>query len=136
MSARISIALVALGCVLVGFSFAVPSLLGGRNAWTDNEAADLADAQTMVHALRGEAAADFQKRHGDSSTASQQIAARLEAAETRYKHLNANLDAARTKGQSTALILRWSGAAVAVLGFVLLAASRPRRADDDRPRGS
>lgn len=133
MIARISIALVALGCVLFGFSFAVPSLLGGRNAWTENDAAELVDAQTSVHALRSEAAADFQKRHGENSAASQQIAARLEAAESRYKHLNANLDAARNKGQSTALILRWSGAVAALVGFVLLAVSR-QRDGESRPR--
>jgi hypothetical protein len=130
MAARLAIACVVIGCLLFLVSWIWPHFVGGRGVWSEHDAVELANAQTEVHALREQAGMAFEKQQrGDTSSNSQQIATKLEAAEARYRHLNANLQEARDKGNSVAQILRWIGigtAAAGAAGFVVTRAGVSR----------
>jgi hypothetical protein len=129
MYSRTAVALLVIGCLLIASSWILPQVVGGRKAWSEDDAAQLATVQTELHSLREQMGTAFQKqKSGDGDSAlTRQTAESLEAAEARYKQLSARLDAAREKGQSTALVLRWIGVAIAAVGAAGFAAARSKQ---------
>ena len=127
---RLAVAIFLTGCLLIAISFVWPHLAGGRKTWTNDEAAQLAAVQTELHGLREQQGNLFLKQKGgdERSAIAQQTAEKLEAAEARYKGLSARLEAARDKGQTTAIILRWGGVALVAAGVAGIAAARSRQA--------
>jgi hypothetical protein len=127
MNTRSAITLLIVGCVLVASSWALPKVLGGRNAWSQDEAVQLATVQVEIHSLRGQAAEAMQKqKSGTADSELSQLTEKLQASELRYKHLSAKLETARDKGQTTATVFRWLGAALALAGLVVFTIVRSR----------
>ena len=108
MAARLSLLICLVGLLLVIASFVWPHLIGGRQAWTREEAAGHSRAMVKLHGLtvkhvRGPADGKVEED------------AELAAARQEFARGQRALDAARDRGQTTASIFRWLGI-FAVLG--------------------
>jgi len=118
---HVSLGFVAAGVLLVVLSFLLPSLVGGKRAWSEEQAQVYSEATSKVHQLGHERDPDAHAReHGKDPHAKEpdakQLAAEFEEAKQHVEQLNVELERARTRGQTTALWLQWIGAVCVVLG--------------------
>jgi len=118
-----SLGLVAAGVLLVVLSFLLPGLVGGKTAWSDEQAEVYSQATSKMHQLGHERNPNAHAReHGNAPHATehdaQQSAAKFEEAKEHVEQLNAELGRARTRGQTTAAWLQWIGALCVLLGGV------------------
>lgn len=117
-------ALVIAGVCLVALSFAWQGIVGGRNAWSDDKAKEHAQLSADGHRIMHEQAegpAGHHKTHAPKSPKEKE-AARQEAdaarkdIQRRFAEVDAELQQAKNRGATTALVLRWLGAICAVVG--------------------
>jgi hypothetical protein len=122
---RFTIGILVLGAILVAASWLWPQLVGGRRAWSSDDASQLAILQTQLHSLRDQAAMvqESPKQESADRTKVQRINEQLESTEARYKHFSKKLEAAREKGQSMAAVFRWAGIVAIVIGLAGIAAA-------------
>ena len=118
---HVSLGSVAAGVLLVVLSFLLPSLVGGKRAWSDEQAKVYSEATSKMHQLGHERNPDAHAReHGNATHAKErdakQLAAEYEKARERVEQLNVELERARTRGQTTAAWLQWIGVVCVVGG--------------------
>ncbi|HEY2881960.1 MAG TPA: hypothetical protein VGJ15_05990 [Pirellulales bacterium] len=140
----VSIIAVLLGLLLVGLSFLWPSIVGGKQAWSETQAQSFTVAAGSLHRLSLEAAEArdiANKKLGKTGASSDvaekalarvaasgvpidptvatadRLAAQLTAAQKRYDTEKAAFDEARTRGHALATAFFWLGI-VAVLGGI------------------
>lgn len=108
MAARLSLLICLVGALLVVVSVAWPHLVGGRQAWSQEDAAEHSRAMVKLHGLTLQDAHDDArgKAAGD---------AELAAARKDFERGRESLDNAHSRGQTTASVFRWLGI-LAVLG--------------------
>lgn len=106
-----ALAIVA-GIGLLFLSFAVPSLARWLHPWSDD------DARAKLQA----AAEMGQHNHGDSEE--DKAATRLPTARVRYEELQQRFEQSRDAGHTAALVCRWLGAAMVLLGVVVYGVTR------------
>ncbi len=142
---NLTLATILLGFPLVVVSLFWSSIVGGRRAWTDDQAKAFTEAAGELHRLTYEAAEAQQRAQqtangnakgpmsqtrlspeaGAPSDPSetlerkaQQTAAKLAIARERFAQQRAALDDARSHGQSAAAVLRWAGISLIAIGLV------------------
>lgn len=145
------IALLLAGMGLVFISWFWPSIVGGRQHWSDAQAKEYTDTLLEYHRLNGELAQvqeQFKQQNSagnsqaglanarlassaasgapvDPATASaDRLAAELDAAKARYQKQLAALDEARNHGAGAAVVMRWLGLGLIAVGFVGMLALR------------
>jgi hypothetical protein len=133
------------GLGLVAVSWLLPSVMGGHQAWTEEQAEAYSDAAASIHTLTYKAAQaqELAKRLGptgnpQAAIADEQLAkaaqtgapvnpatatadrlnAELAAAKERYRQQRAALDAARSNGQGAATVVRLFGLGVFAIGLI------------------
>ena len=155
-ASKFATAAVSLGILLVIVSFFLTSLVGGRRAWTDDQAKSFTEAAGELHRLTYEAA-EAHDRAQQAATAgvkspmsqtrlspeanapsdpaetpernAQRAAAKLATARDRFSQQRAALEDARSYGQGAAAVMRWLGfglLAVGILGLII------RKSDDGK----
>ena len=102
MSARISLLICLVGALLVVVSVAWPHLVGGRQAWSQEDAAEHSRAMVKLHGLT------LQDAHGDARGKAARDA-ELAAARKDFERGQQALDNAHSRGQTTATLFRWLG---------------------------
>lgn len=110
------------GILLMAFSFVWPRMIGGV-VWSEQQASEHAEAAAELHRLAHARA--HSADHGDGSEGEHK-ARSLEEAKQRYEQSNAMLERARAYRRRTARLLKWAGAACALLGgagYILLRAA-------------
>lgn len=139
-----TIAVIA-GLALVAVSWIWPSLAGGRQNWTEEQAESYAQAAASLHTLNYQAAqakAQATRRgftsNPQAALAEQRLAsaaqtgatvnpatatadrlqAELAAAQVRYQRERAQLGDARSHGQNAATLMRWLGAGLFAAGLI------------------
>jgi hypothetical protein len=117
-------ALVVAGVCLVAISFVWPGIVGGKGNWNDEKAKEHARLSAEGHRLMHEQAegpGGHDKTHA-AKTAKETEAARKKAdvarkeVERRFAEVDAELQRARNRGATTALVLRWLGAVCTIVG--------------------
>lgn len=128
--------LVALGAFLLVISFFLPSMVGGKRAWTEKQAIEHAKSSATLHRLKHEQGhamphpPEEGPEHADpaaekAKAAPQVTEADVEEAQANYNRTSGELRWAQSPFQGMATLLQWSGA-ICVLGgatgyFVLCA---------------
>jgi len=122
---RLTRCLIAGGIALLVFSFVWPALVGGRRAYTEEDALEFqkASAELRQQILSGHHHHDEDDSHaiGDSSLSDRQ------AAQERFERIQAKRDAAFSRGQTTAAWSRWLGILCLCGGVGIYAAQRRTR---------
>jgi hypothetical protein len=139
------------GIVLLGISWILPTLVGGRHAWTDEDAKLYEQANTERHRARTEygvalerlppaaaKAAEAESTGGNAGSALNSPAgAKLRAtsdrvveADERYRTLEAKLQRAQAGGLTAADVLKWVGIAVITIGAIGYYTTRPSANDE------
>src|SRR5262245_23809770 len=134
------------GIVLLGISWVLPTLVGGRHAWTDEDAKQYEQANTERHRARTEygvalerlprAAAKAVEAESTGcntgSSLNSPAGAKLRAtsdrvvdADERYRVLEAKLERAQAGGLTAADVLKWIGIAVIAIGVIGYYTTRP-----------
>ena len=102
MASRVSLLICLGGLLLVVASLVWPHLIGGRQAWSQEEAAAHSRAMVKLHGFT-------LKRDRGPADATTEEDAELAAARKEFTRGQRALDAARDRGQTTATIFRWLG---------------------------
>jgi hypothetical protein len=144
------IVLILAGMGLVCISWFWPSLVGGRQNWSDAQAKEYTETLIEYHRLNGEFTQVQQqlKQTGPSNpqaslansrlansaatgepvdpaaATADRLATELSASKARYQKQLAALDQARTHGEGAATVMRWLGIALAAAGIVGMLAGR------------
>ncbi len=120
--ARTSQVLLVSGFALLIFSFSWPSIVGGKRAYTDEDAEEHQAATSTLHSLEGQFASQKEKEgaghhhhHGEKSHVTEE---ELKAARDRENASLAKRDEALTRGQTTALVTKWLSLIVLAAGLV------------------
>lgn len=139
-TSRLPVLFIAIGVLLVAASLVWPYVVGGRRAWSEQDAEQYEQSRVELHSLREQFGKVLQGNSSggtDGLTATsnpagapQQDAAgnaklrevtdRIAQAEERFKGLEAKLNKAQSDGYATAELMRWIGVgvlSVGVLGF-------------------
>lgn len=127
------------GVVLLGVSWILPTVVGGRHAWTDEDAKQYAEANAERHKARTEYGAAIEKLppaaakavetepHGGNagSALNSPAGAKLRAtsdrvvdADDRYRVLEAKLQRAQAGGLTAADVLKWAGIIAVAIGAI------------------
>lgn len=123
------------GTALVLGSWVWPSLVGGRRAWSEEEAVQLQNSVNDLHQLRFEYGELLKNGTPNAPTASQNplidgkanssaksdlatTAEKIAAAEERNRGLNAKLEQAKSGGQGTAAAMQWVGIGAVLIGIL------------------
>jgi hypothetical protein len=143
------------GLILAGMGFVFiswfwPSIVGGRQNWSDAQAKEYTETLVEYHRLNGEFAQVQQqlKQTGPSNPQAgladsrlansaatgepvdpavatvDRLATELAASKARYQKQLAALDQARTHGEGAATVIRWVGIALAAVGIIGMLARR------------
>lgn len=108
--------LVIVGVGLVVLSLCWTSIVGGRAAWSKEQAREHAELSAEGHRKMHEQAEGPAKRHkGDASKSGGES---REEIQHRYEQVDADLQRAKTRGHTTALVFRWLGAVLTMIGGV------------------
>jgi hypothetical protein len=131
--------LVLAGIVLLGVSWILPTVVGGRRAWTDEDAKLYEQANTERHRARTEygvalerlppaaaKAVETESTGGNAGSALntpegaklRATSERVVEADERYRALEAKLQRAQDGGLTAADILKWVGIAVIAIGVI------------------
>ena len=102
MPSRVSLLICLVGAALVVVSFAWPHLVGGRQAWSQEDAAEHSRAMVKLHELT------LQDAHGHARGKAAGDA-ELAAARKDFERGQQALDNAHRRGQTTAILFRWLG---------------------------
>lgn len=135
---QIAVALIAAGCVCGLISLVFPSVVGGKAAYTEEDAVEYQEASLQLHNARAgqgpeenpdDAGGAYnpnaepdEHEHGHSHERTD--AAEVKAAEERMAAIESKRDAAVTRGQTTATIFKWLGIIVGAAGIVTHFATR------------
>jgi hypothetical protein len=136
-------AAVLIGFVLLVGSWIWPSLVGGRHAWSDSDAAQYQQAAAQFHDLTYKYGAALQQAEqsdkssltpvqetADSRNVSgpytevKNLADQLAQVKERYEGLSAKLNSAQNGGLAAANVMRWVGIGAIVIGAVGFYAER------------
>jgi hypothetical protein len=107
-------ALVIAGVCLVAISFGWQSLVGGKRAWSDEQAKEHARLSGEGHHKMHERAEGPAGRHTEHPAKSGEES--LEEIKERYQQSREELQQAQSRGATTALVFRWLGAVCTVIG--------------------
>ncbi len=120
--------LLVLGAFLVLASFVWPPLVGGRRAYTEEDAKEYQQASMNLHAQQHtHGATDARKMRGPNGERdghAQPNEADLKAAQERFAEVQEQRDAALTRGQGTAAVFRWLGILFAAGGGIAFFVNR------------
>jgi hypothetical protein len=118
--------LIAIGTVLIVLSFLWAYVFPPENRWTQEQAEEHARAGTYLHKLAHPGSHAHLKGQTHSHDHSEVNQVELEAARLRWQESKAALNDAQNRSQATAGWLRYSGAALAVLGVAGLVLNKKR----------
>ena len=127
---QIAMALIAAGCVCGLISLVFPSIVGGRMAYSEEDAIEYQQASLDLHnSLAGqvhEDASDSEDDTHDHDGHEHPVtdAADVQAAQERMAAIEAKRDTALTRGQSTAAVFKWLAVIVGGAGIVTHFATR------------
>jgi hypothetical protein len=143
------------GILLLGVSWILPTLVGGRHAWTEEDAKAYAQANAERHQARTEygaaleklppaaaKAVEVQSTGGDADSALNSPAgAKLRAtsdrvvdADDRYRVLETKLQRAQAGGLTAADVLKWVGVIAVAIGAIGYYTTRSSSNDEPKIR--
>ncbi len=122
---RGAIVCIALGFVLLLSSFLWPQLFKDKWVWDDTQAQELSAAAANLHQLTHESA-EIQVDERSDAAEKQRAADELAAAQSRYQASRQQLERAQASRQSTAVVLRWLGVALLIIGLLRYTAVREK----------
>ena len=118
-SILLSTVAIALGLLLIGGSVIYPRMADPRAHWSEGQAETLTDLARQLKEIMHE------RENATSAAECARIDLEAEAAMKAYRQAEAELNAARTRSERPAVVLRWSGTLCLGLGlFVYYAARR------------
>lgn len=122
MKARLALSVFIVGVVLLVAAYAWPRLVGGRRVWTEKDAQQHTRAMIRAHQLAHQHADEHDQgdAQGDTVAGGHTPNEAVEA----FRRGQAALDAARSRGQASAAVLRWLGLLAAVGGGMMYLASQ------------
>ena len=113
---RLAIVCIVLGLILLGGSFAWPRLIKDDHVWSDDQAHQLSQAAAELHHMTHAAAEAQLKNISDAERA--RWDAELKATEEHYDKYRSELDRAKRVRNTAAVVMRWSGVALLLIGIV------------------
>ena len=103
---------------LITAAWLLPSMVGGRQAWTDEMAKEYQDASMQFHNAQHHHASQQSHAHSGANGTGD-VEATLEQARDAFLAKRAELQAAQNRGKGTALILWWAGIGCTTAGCAL-----------------
>lgn len=113
-----------IGLLLV--SFILPTAVGGRRAYTDEDAAEYQQASAELHAALHAAAHETGDEANDGEHEAH-AAGSLEAAQSRFDAAQTRRDEAAARGATTAMIVKYLGVLCVAGGIVSYLAMRRKQ---------
>ena len=122
--------LLLVGTFLVCASFAWPRMVGGRRAYTEEDAQEYQQASMNLHAQQHTNSTtddhEMLGPHGDLESHAQPKEADLQAAKERFAGVQEKRDAALTHGRGMAAVLKWFGILFAAGGGIAFFVNRAK----------
>jgi hypothetical protein len=110
----------AIGCLLVAFSFAGTLLFKPEQVWTPEKASEYTRVGTNLHRLT----VQVRDRKTRDLTAIRQ---EYDETKRRWEELRGELETAKKRAQTPLAVVRWIGAAVALVCIAGWLSRRPKR---------
>ena len=132
---KLALTLICVGAGLLVVAFVLPTAVGGRMVYSDEDAVEYQKAAAELHKQRHgrmHSGAEAKRSGGDYFDAtgadhgheSAENNDELKAAEKRFEEVKATRDAATTRGRGTAFVMKWLGVLSAAAGVVVYFVNR------------
>jgi hypothetical protein len=119
---RLAIVCMVLGLILLAGSLVWPRLIRDDRVWSEDQAREHSQAAASLHHMTHAAAEAQLKKTSDADRA--RWDEELKAAQDRWQKSRSELDQAKRVRNTAAVVMRWSGVAVLLVGVLRYIALR------------